>query len=53
MKCSKCNKEIPVGKGLYNRPDGIVCVKCNDKSPYHVQDHVYESLGIIKKCFGL
>jgi DNA-directed RNA polymerase subunit RPC12/RpoP len=53
MKCSKCNKEIPAGKGCYNRPDGIFCVKCNDKNPYKMKNNILESLEVAKKISGL
>jgi hypothetical protein len=53
MKCSKCNKEIPAGKGCYNRPDGILCVECNDKNPHQINKNPIESLEIAKKLLGL
>jgi len=53
MICSKCKKKIPAGKGCYNRPDGIICVKCNDRNPYVMKDNVYESLELVKKIFKL
>jgi len=54
MKCVKCKKEIPAGKGLYNRPDGIFCVKCNDKHPYRIDaNNAIDHIAIAKKIFGL
>jgi len=31
-RCTMCCKEIPVGEGYYDTPEGPVCTDCHDKS---------------------
>jgi hypothetical protein len=28
--CEYCRKKIPAGEGCYNRPSGMMCVRCYD-----------------------
>ncbi len=38
MKCTKCKKEFSPNTGFYNRPSGVLCVKCGEvKSPNMIE----------------